>query len=132
MPAFFFFISSTRQEGFERGTNLDARVVFQSILILFANPTQCVSGAKIKYEQYLLFGEGGARVKSWQILRKLHLFFFAIFFDLRDAEKEGLLVVQSQEVILLVHLIRDSIYDLQNWNTSWWEDERGGGESGND
>lgn len=59
-------------------------------------------------------------------------FFFAIFFDLRDAEKEGLVVVQSQEVILLVHLIRDAMYDLQNWNTSWWEDERGGGESGND
>lgn len=53
----FFFISSRRKEGFECGTNLDARVVLQSILILFANPTQCVSGAKIEYEQYLLFGE---------------------------------------------------------------------------
>ena len=86
---FFFFISSRRQEGFERGTNLDARVVFQSILILFANPTQCVSGAKIEYEQYLLFGEGGARVKSWQILRKLHLFFFLLFFRLARRRKGG-------------------------------------------
>lgn len=130
---FFFFFSSRRQEGFERGTNLDARVVFQSILILFANPTQCVSGAKIEYEQYLLFGEDR---RASQILANLAqtspLFFFAIFFDLRDAENEGLVVVQSQEVILLVHLIRDAMYDLQNWNTSRWEDERGGGESGND
>ena len=77
---FFFFFSSRRQEGFERGTNLDARVVFQSILILFANPTQCVSGAKIEYEQYLLFGEDH---RASQILANLAqtspLFFFAIF-----------------------------------------------------
>lgn len=78
---FFFFFSSRRQEGFERGTNLDARVVFQSILILFANPTQCVSGAKIEYEQYLLFGEDRRASQILANLGQTSPLFFLLFFS---------------------------------------------------
>ena len=96
----------------------------------------CKSNPKRNRCQDRIRAVPGEDRRASQILANLGqtspLFFFAIFFDLRDAENEGLVVVQSQEVILLVHLIRDAMYDLQNWNTSRWEDERGGGESGND
>ena len=122
---FFFFISSRRQEGFELGTSSSVD-----------SNSFCKSNPKRNRCQDRIRAVPGEDRRASQILANLAqtspLFFFAIFFGLRDAEKEGLLVVQSQEVILLVHLIRDSMYDLQNWNTSWWEDERGGGESGND
>lgn len=86
---FFFFFSSRRQEGFERGTNLDARVVFQSILILFANPTQCVSGAKIEYEQYLLFGEDRRASQILTNLAQTSPLFFCYFFRLARRRKRG-------------------------------------------